>query len=89
MSTFFDILQIILMELTSNTHMCVYIYICLCVCQHICVLYMLVWCTISEDELQKIKQCWHLSRLYVKVYILILVDWLVLSITMFINAWIW
>jgi len=59
------------MELTSNKHIYVNTY---------------VFCTISEDDLQKIKQCWHLSRLYVKVFILILVHWLVLPIKMFVNA---
>ena len=61
---------------------------CVCVCQYICVLYMLVRCTISEDNVQTIKQCWHLSRLYVKAHTLILMHWLVSSIKMFVNAWI-
>ena len=47
--------------------------------------HMLIWCKLPEDNLKKIEKFWSLSGLYVKVYTLIFVYLLILSIKLFIN----
>lgn len=47
---------------------------------------MLARYNIPEDDSKKIEACRYLSGLYVKVYVLILVNLLLLSIKFFINA---
>jgi len=46
-------------------------------------------CRLPEDDLKKFETCWSLSGLYVKVYILIPVLLLVLSVKLFIKARMW
>jgi len=48
---------------------------------------MFVWCKLPDDDLKKIETFWSLSGLCVKVYLLVLVHLLILSIKLFINLW--
>jgi hypothetical protein len=73
-----DLLHIILRELTSNTYR--YIRKKQTDCQ------TSIGLRLPENDLKKVETYWNLSGLYVKVYILILVRLLVLSIKLFIKA---